>query len=324
MNKLELKNRELETHVFSAGRILEDANLLQFYTGFQSKSMFMACFNFLKSSASSMHTWQGGRTNVDYDRRGAKRGPPMKMDLLDQFLFTCARLRCGYPLEDFADRFKVSTTTLSRIFTTWINLMFVKFRELQVLPYRHKVDVNMPSCFKSMCPSTRIVIDCTEFYMQRPSSLESQSASFSAYKNTNTCKLLVGISPDGAITFLSDLYEGSISDRDLVIASGILDKLERGDSVMADKGFEIDDLLVPLGVRLNIPPFLDKRQQMLPGDVRSTKSIAAVRIHVERAIGRLKEFKLLNGVIDNSLYDIFELIVFVAAMLCNFFPSLVA
>ena len=72
--------------------------------------------------------------------------------------------------------------------------------------------------------------------MQRPSSLESQSASFSAYKNTNTCKLLVGISPDGAITFLSDLYEGSISDRDLVIASGILDKLERGDSVMADKG----------------------------------------------------------------------------------------
>ena len=116
-----------------------------------------------------------------------------------------------------------------------------------------------------------------------------------------------------------DLYEGSISDRDLVIASGILDKLERGDSVMADKGFQIDDLLVPPGVRLNILPFLNERQQMLPGDVWSTKSIAAVRIHVERAIGRLKEFNLLNGVIDNSLYDIFELIMFVAAMLCNFF-----
>ena len=72
--------------------------------------------------------------------------------------------------------------------------------------------------------------------MQRPSSLEYQSASFLAYKNTNTCKLLVGISPNGAITFLLDLYEGSISDRDLVIASSILDKLERGDSVMADKG----------------------------------------------------------------------------------------
>lgn len=160
--------------------------------------------------------------------------------------------------------------------------------------------------------------------MQRPSSLESQSASFSPYKNTNTCKLLVGISPDGAMTFISDLYEGSISDRDLVIASGILDKLERGDSVMADKGFEIEDLLVPLGVRLNIPPFLDKRQQMLPSDVRATKSIAAVRIHAKRAIGRLKEFKLLSGVIDNSLYDILERIVFVAAMLCNFFPSLAA
>ena len=57
---------------------------------------------------------------------------------------------------------------------------------------------------------------------------------------------------------------------------------------MADKGFEIEDLLLPLGAQLNAPPFLDKRQQMLPDDIRSTKSIASVRIHVERAIGRLK------------------------------------
>ena len=110
----------------------------------------------------------------------------------------------------------------------------------------------MPECFRTSYPSTRVIIDCTEFYIQRPSSLSTQSATFSAYKNTNTCKLLVGISPDGAFTFVSSLYEGSICDRDLVIASGLLDKLERGDSVMADKGFEIDDLLLPLGVRLNI------------------------------------------------------------------------
>ena len=89
---------------------------------------------------------------------------------------------------------------------------------------------------------------------------------------------------------MSDLYEGSISDRDLVVASGILDKLERGDSVMADKGFDIEDLLLPIGARLKIPPFLDKRQQMIPSDVRSTKTIAAVRIHAEHAIGRLKQY----------------------------------
>ena len=319
-----MRNQELEEHVFSAERILEDTSLLQFYTGFQSKAMFLACFNFLKRSALSMRMWRGQSSNLDGDRVGAKTGPPSKLNILSQFFFTCVRLRRGYPLVDLADRMKVSPSTLSRVFVTWINLMYVKFRELLVFPSRRKIVKNMPSCFKMLYPSTRIIIDCTEFFIQRPSSLEIQSASFSAYKNHNTCKLLVGISPDGAFTFISDLYEGSISDRDLVIASGLLDKLERGDSVMADKGFEIEDLLLPLGVRLNIPPFLHKGQQMLPDDVRSTKSIAAVRIHVERAIGRLKQNSLLDGVIDNSLFDILDRVVFAAAMLCNFLPSLAA
>ena len=33
---------------------------------------------------------------------------------------------------------------------------------------------------------------------------------------------------------------------------------DRGDSVMADKGFTVEDLL-PLGVSLNIPPFWEVR-----------------------------------------------------------------
>ena len=179
--------------------------------------------------------------------------------------------------------------------------MYVKFKELLFWPSRSRVDRNMPHCFSRSYPSTKVIIDCTEFFIQRPSSLPSQSAIFSAYQNTNTCKSLVGISPDGAFTVVSPLYEGSISDRDLVLCSGLLQKLERGDSLMADKGFDIEDLLLPLGVRLNIPPFLDKQQQMLPSDIQMTKSIAAVRIHVERAIGRLKQYRLLCGTIDNSI-----------------------
>ena len=147
------------------------------------------------------------------------------MNLFNQFFFTCARIRRGFPLEDFAERFKVSVTTLSRVSITWVNPMFVKFKELPIYPSRRKVDLNMPVGFLVFYQSTLIIIDCTEFFIRRPSSLETQSASFSAYKNSNTCKLLVGISPDGAFTFASDLYKGSISDRDLVVASSIVDKL---------------------------------------------------------------------------------------------------
>jgi len=38
---------------------------------------------------------------------------------------------------------------------------------------------------------------------------------YSSYKNDNTFKVIVGISPDGAVTFISSLYPGCISDKRL-------------------------------------------------------------------------------------------------------------
>ena len=68
---------------------------------------------------------------------------------------------------------------------------------------------------------------------------------FSSHKNDNTYKALIGISPSGAITFVSKLFPGSISDKQLTCKSGILDLLEPGNSVMADKGFDIEEYLIP-------------------------------------------------------------------------------
>ena len=72
-----------------------------------------------------------------------------------------------------------------------------------------------------------------------------------------------------------------------------LEKLECGDEIMADKGFQIQDLLAPLGVCLNIPPFLNSKVQMPVHDVLLTRKIAHLCIHVERAIGQVKDFQIL-------------------------------
>ena len=83
--------------------------------------------------------------------------------------------------------------------------------------------------------------------------------------------------------------------------SGILDlPCDDGDGVMADKGFTTDDLL-PLGVALNIPPFLKHYDQMPPEDVAKTQVIAALRIHVERAINKIKNFHIWDQVTPLSL-----------------------
>ena len=54
-------------------------------------------------------------------------------------------------------------------------------------------------------PTTQIIIDGTEIFCQVPSSLKSQSQTWSDYKHHNTWKALVGISPNGCITFVSGL-----------------------------------------------------------------------------------------------------------------------
>ena len=93
---------------------------------------------------------------------------------------------------------------------------------------------------------------------------------------------------------------------------------------MADKGFDIKDLLLQYGLRLNIPPFKQGDMQMVPEDLMSTKKIAGVRIHVERKMQRIKSYKILAGEIDNTLFDMLEQLVFVCAMLTNFEGALVA
>lgn len=168
--------------------------------------------------------------------------------------------------------------------------MYRKFKEVQIWPSREQVNRHMPHCFSNY-PNTRCIVDATEIFIQQPSSPVAQQLTFSSYKNHNTLKGMIAITPSGAVSFISDLFGGSISDKDLIASSGLLDLLESGDSVMADKGFTIADLLESRGVTLNIPP-MKNVDQFDEDELLQTRRIASVRIHVERAIGRLKSFHI--------------------------------
>ena len=91
---------------------------------------------------------------------------------------------------------------------------------------------HLPQEFRVLYPNTRVVIDCTEIRGQVRSSLLLQSQMYSSYKSGKTLKSLIG-----TVSFVSALYTGSISDKEITRCCGILDLLEPDDSVMADKGF---------------------------------------------------------------------------------------
>ena len=89
-----------------------------------------------------------------------------------------------------------------------------------------------------------------------PSDLVLQSSSWSNYKHHNTAKFLVACTPNGAISFISPVYLGSIPDPELTKVSGFLERVAPGISMMADREFTIRDLLSAIGPDLNLPPFL--------------------------------------------------------------------
>lgn len=302
-------------HGLCIENIADRKNLIQLYTGFPNYSTFNICFNFLGPSVHKLCY------EMKKSPRQSSAGARRSLSPKNEFLLVLCRLRLHLLEEDIAFRFNISQTSVSRIFNTWINFLYHKFKEVPIWPPKQQVQYYMPTSFKDSYPTTRCVIDATEIFIEQPSSPVAQQLTFSSYKNHNTLKALIGITPSGAISFVSKLFGGCISDRELTIKSGFLDLLEPGDSIMADKGFLIADLLQPLGVSLNIPP-LKMDTQLTEDQLVETRRIASLRIHVERAIGRIKSFRILMN-LPNSMAGITDQLFFVCGMLTNFRQPLV-
>mgnify|MGYP003417295476 FL=1 len=171
------------------------------------------------------------------------------------------------------------------------------------MPSVQQVAGTLPCVFKEKFPNTFAIIDGSEIFIETPTDLQMQSSTWSQYKHHNTAKFLIACTPNGAVSYVSPLYVGSISDVELTRISGFLTKLEDkpGISIMADRGFTVKDMLETLGIDLNIPPFLDGRQQLPYEEIEAGRTIASLRIHVERAIGRIKTYKILKSTIPLSM-----------------------
>ncbi|KAL9978176.1 hypothetical protein ACROYT_G015667 [Oculina patagonica] len=123
-------------------------------------------------------------------------------------------------------------------------------------PTREKIRQHAPACFKVHYSRCRGIVDATEIKVQAPFSMVLNSEMYSSYKTHTTYKGNVVLAPSGEIIHVSALFEGSISDKELVKRSGLFPLLESSDQPMADKGFDIKGILEPIGCEITIPAFL--------------------------------------------------------------------
>ena len=185
-----------------------------------------------------------------------RRSPQTALNKFQEFIMVLIKLRLNVSHQDLAYRFSVSRFLVSRIFNSWIVLMDIRLSPLIVWPDRKDLHKAMPRCFMDAFRlKTTFIIDCFEIFIDRPSNLLARAQTFSNYKHHNTVKVLIGIAPQGAISFVSEAWGGRTSDKCITENSGILKNLLPGGLVLAEK----------------------------------TRNIATVRIHVERVIGVLRQ-----------------------------------
>ncbi len=121
-----------------------------------------------------------------------------------------------------------------------------------------------------------------------------------------------------------DGWGGRAFDKLVTLDSGFLGKLEYGDEILADGGFLVREELASVGGTLRIPSFTEGKSQLPGSCVDTSRQLSRVRIHVERVLGQLKTFQMLNTVIPISQVDMLDDIVIICARLIHLRRAVVA
>ena len=305
LGRLQVENAHLTAEIdqqnFVNQATANDKNI-QFYTGVPSKAIFMWLVTFCSCVL-----------------------PQSKvMSPTGVLLCILIKLRLNLQLTDLAHRFNVSVTTVSDILNQGLPSLAKKLAFLIQWPDKDNLLLNMPHVFKHAYPRCRSIIDCFEVFIQRPGQLTARAQTWSNYKHNNTIKFLVSITPTGAISFVSKAFGGRTSDKIITQRSGFLDKIEHGDQILADRGFLIAEDIANRNASLVIPAFTRGKSQLSAKEVEQTRKIANVRIHVERAIERLKNFHILSTNMNISMVPHSDSIATICSAICNLQPKLVS
>lgn len=292
----------------SIEKVQNNPKMVKYYTGFENYDHFMMFFQILGPAAHDLN---------------------FKCNLLspqDQLFLVMMKLRQAKDDIELSYMFEVSESTVSNIIVTWINFMYFQLKELDIWPSRSVIDEYMPNDFFANFNKTRVILDATEIPINKPQNVNAQSATFSSYKNKNTLKVMVGCTPHGAVSFISDAYCGSASDRQIIERSDLLkdkDKFQDHDSIMADRGIMVQDLFASRNVQVNTPTMLKGKSQLEAQDVVKDRRIASKRIHIERIIGLAKTYKILKKELLQSKEILGSRIIFICFSILNFRPCIV-
>jgi len=325
LQPLRQQRDNMEKCLLSIYSCKSDNNKFQFYTNLPNYEVFTALCKYLRGRALTykygFRKWKGIK---HLEMRGSLSVSDASNRMLtfeEEFFIVLVKLKTGRMNQDLAYSFGVSTGFISELMTTWLSFLSTELKMLFEMPDCDEAmrSDGVPAVFGKTAHLVAI-IDCTELMLQKASDLHERKRTFSNYKNHDTVKFMVSMSPQLCVNYVSEAWGGRASDRHITLSSRpFLDKLEPGSQVMADRGFTISDELRSMGIKIIMPSFKGRgRSQMTPAECIHSQQVAKARIHIERIIQRIRTFHILASVVRLNQIDIIEQIFQVCAYLVNF------
>ncbi|GFT23063.1 uncharacterized protein TNCV_1858181 [Trichonephila clavipes] len=184
------------------------------------------------------------------------------------------KLRLGLLHEDLAFRFKISKSAASSIFKEWVRRLaeiLKKYIRVPSKQYRRRVPAKF---LKENWSRVTALIDCSEIFIDRAFNLDARALTFSQYKSHNTVKFLIACTPLGKVSFVSKLYGGRTSDKQIIQLSGFLEQIRPGDVIFADRGFLVKDLVAERGASLVLPASTKGKKQLSSAEVINSRKVS--------------------------------------------------
>ncbi|XP_056636272.1 uncharacterized protein LOC130444923 isoform X1 [Diorhabda sublineata] len=235
-------------------------------------------------------------------------------------LITLKKIRLNEPSSILAMQFGRSSVNIGQIFKRTVPLLSKYLKELILWPAANKIAERLPIAFRSRYSKVQSIIGCFKIRIQKPSNPLHESLTWSEYKRCNTIKYMVSCTPDGLVNFISCGFGGRTSDDIIFENCGYTSNLSPGMEIMTDKGFKnVSTKLATYGCVLIRPPSVSASTFISKDEILESKRLASLRIHVDRVIGRLREFNMLlpHVRVDLKYLSIFDDVVVIVCGLIN-------
>ncbi|XP_008326716.1 uncharacterized protein LOC103391988 isoform X2 [Cynoglossus semilaevis] len=234
----------------------------------------------------------------------------LRNDAEKQLLLTLMRLRLDLRNQDLAYRFGVKASTVTRTVHRMVNIMSSTLVPTAVFwPSRAELRKNLPAALRASHPDCAVIIDCFTVPFEEPFAQGDQQKSVGQNAQGfgagyNLLKYLIGVAPQGVVTFVSRGVQGNISDKSLAEGCGFLCKLLPGDVVLASHNLDIADSVAARGAVFQIAGGVQGAANGSSKDLLSTvcaSETLGVQKHVETVISMVKRrYSMLTGPVEGS------------------------